>query len=116
MGRERTIAFADIRRFERSTSAREYPDDDREPDIDQLHLFGIELTDGRIVRLLESTEAEPIECIAAIIGREFGREFGRETASSVGSGGTGELRTGDVEWPDGTASRADAVDRAGGYA
>ena len=63
------------------------------------------------MRLLESTEAEPIECIAAIIGREFGRE----TASSVGSGGTGELRTGDVEWPDGTASRADAVDRAGGY-
>ena len=43
------------------------------------------------------------------------RRSAGETASSVGSGGTGELRTGDVEWPDGTASRADAVDRAGGY-
>jgi hypothetical protein len=91
IGRERTIAFADIRRFERSTSAREYPDDDREPDIDQLHLFSIELTDGRIVRLLESTESEPIESIAAIVGREFDGK----TLSSVGASGTGERRRGD---------------------
>jgi hypothetical protein len=91
IGRERTIAFADIQRFERSTSAREYPDDDHEPDIDQLHLFSIELMDGRIVRLLESTESEPIESIAAIVGREFDGK----TVSSVGASGTGELRRGD---------------------
>jgi hypothetical protein len=85
IGREQTIAFADIQRFERSTSAREYPDDGYEPDVDQLHLFSIELTDGRIVRLLESTESEPIESIAAIVGREFAGK----TVSSVGaSGGT----------------------------
>jgi hypothetical protein len=91
IGRERTIPFADIQRFECSTSAREYPDDDHEPDIDQLHLFSIELTDGRIVRLLESTESEPIESIAAIVGREFDGK----TVSSFDVSATGELRRGD---------------------
>jgi hypothetical protein len=71
-----TIDLADVRRFVQSTTVRTYPDDGSSVDV-TCHLFGVEMSDGRIVQLVETDSKEPIDQLAAAVTCEFGQPVER---------------------------------------